>query len=75
MKTTKPGFHYSPIAFSEYPSNRKNCIVTTINQYLEITKDLRITYQLIISYKKAHNGVITSNDKQVVQSHTWESRN
>ena len=40
IKTTKPGFHQSPIVFSEYPSNRKICIVTTITHYLEITKDL-----------------------------------
>ena len=40
MKTTKPGFHQSPIVFSEYPSNRKIFIVTTITHYLEITKDL-----------------------------------
>ena len=40
MKTTKPGFHQSPIVLSENPSNRKICIVTTINHYLEITKDL-----------------------------------
>ena len=52
MKTTKPGLDQSPIAFSEYPSNRKICIVTTITHYLEITEDLRITDQLIISYKK-----------------------
>ena len=30
MKTTRPGFSQSPIAFSEHPSNRKTCIVTTI---------------------------------------------
>ena len=60
MKTTKPGFNQSPIAFSEYSSNSKICIVTTINHYLEITKDLRITDQLIISYKKPHKAVTTS---------------
>ena len=60
MKTTKPGFHQSPVAFSEYPSNRKICIVTTITHYLGITKDLRITDQLIISYKKPHKAVTTS---------------
>ena len=27
INTTKPGFHQSPIAFSEYPSNRKTFIV------------------------------------------------
>ena len=59
LKTTKPGFHQSPIAFSEYPSNRKICIVTTITHYLENTKELRITDQLIISYKKPHNAVTT----------------
>ena len=60
MKITKPGFHQSPLVFSEYPSNRKICIVTTITHYLEITKDLRTTDQLIISYKKPHNAVATS---------------
>ena len=29
MKTTELGFHQSHIAFSEYPSNRKICMVTT----------------------------------------------
>ena len=59
MKTTKPGFHQSPIVLSEYPSNRKICIVTIINHYLEITKDLWSTDQLIISYKKPHKAVTT----------------
>ena len=60
MKTTKPSFYQSPIVFSEYPSNRKICIITTVTHYLEITKDLRITEQLIISYKKPHKAVIAS---------------
>ena len=52
MKTQKPGFHQSPIVFSEYSS-----IVTTITHYLEITNDLRITDQLIINYQKPHKVV------------------
>ena len=60
MKTTKPGFHQSQIAFSEYPSNREIYIVTTITHYLEITKELRNTDQLIISYNKPHKAVTTS---------------
>ena len=60
MKTTKPGFHHSPIAFSEYPRHRKIYIVATITHYLQITKHLRTTNQLIISYKKPHKVLITS---------------
>ena len=60
MKNTKPGFHQSPNAFSEYPLNRKIYIVTTITRYLEITEDFRITDRLIISYKKPHKAVTTS---------------
>ena len=60
LKTTKPGCYQSPIVFSEYPSNRKICIVTTITHYLEIIKDLRVTDQLIISYKKPHKAATTS---------------
>ena len=60
MKTVKPGFHQSPSLRSEYPSSRKISIVTTIAYYLEITKDLQITDQLIISYKKPHKAVTTS---------------
>ena len=60
LKTKKQRFHQSPIAFSEYPSNRKICIVTTIIHYLEIAKYLRITDQLIISYMKPHKGVGTN---------------
>ena len=40
MKTTKPGFHQSHIGFSEYPSDRKICIVTASTHSLEIIKDL-----------------------------------
>ena len=60
LKTTKPGFHQSFVAFSEYSSNRNICIVTTITHYLEFTKELQITDQLIISYKKSHEAVTTS---------------
>ena len=59
-KSTKPGFHQSPNVFSEYPSNRKVCIVTTITHYLEITKDVRTTDQLIISYKKPDKAITSS---------------
>ena len=45
-KTTKPYFHQTPIAFSEYPSNRKICIGTASTHYSEITNDLPITDQL-----------------------------
>ena len=48
-KPRKPGFHHSHIMLSEYLSNRKICIVNTVTHYLEITKDLQITDQLIIS--------------------------
>ena len=60
IKTAKPGFHPSPIVFSEYPSNRKICIVTTITHYLEITKDLWTTDRLIISCTKPRKAVTTS---------------
>ena len=60
MKTTKPDFHQYPIAISEYPSNWKIRIVNTIIHYLEITKNLRFTGQLIISYKKPQKAVTTN---------------
>ena len=48
IKTAKPGFHQSPVVLSEYPLNGSICILTTITHDLEITKDLRITDQLIM---------------------------
>ena len=48
---------FSSTAFSKYLSERKICIVTAITHYLEITKDLRITDQLI---KKTRKAVTTS---------------
>ena len=60
MKTTKQGFHLPPIVFLEYVSSRKICIVITMVHYSEITKDLRIIDQLIISHKKPHKAVTTS---------------
>ena len=60
MKTTKPGFHQSPIVFAIYSSHRKICIMTRITHYLEITEGLRPADQLIISYKKPHKAFTTS---------------
>ena len=60
MKSTKPGFHQFPTVFSEYPSNRKICFVTTITHYSAITKDLRTTDQRIVSYMKPQKEVTTS---------------
>ena len=59
MKSIKPGFHQSTLAFTEYFSNSKICIVTIMTHYLEITKYLRITDPLIISYKKPKKAVNT----------------
>ena len=59
MKTTTPGFHHSPIVFSEYPSNTKIYIVTAIPYYLEITKELQTIDQLIMTYKKPQKAVTT----------------
>ena len=44
INTTKPGFHQSPIAFSEYPSNRKIFVVK-----LPITEKLQKTYESLIN--------------------------
>ena len=60
--------------FSEYPSNRKICVVTTITHYLEITKDLRATDQLIISYKKPHKAVSTSTITRWCKIILWKPR-
>ena len=42
------------------PFKYENFHLTTTTHYLEITKDLRITDQVIVSYKKPHKGVTTS---------------
>ena len=52
---------FSSIAFSKYLSERKICIVTAITHYLEITKDLRVTDQLI---KKTRKAVTTSTSSR-----------
>ena len=56
----KKSLHQSLIVLSKYSSNRKIYIVTTITHYLEITKDLRTTDQLIVSYQIPHKAVTTS---------------
>ena len=73
METTKAGFHQSPIVFSEYPSNRKICIVTTITHCLEITKGLRTTDQLIVSYKKPHKAVTISTISSWCKVILWKA--
>ena len=57
MKTTKPVL-ISLLLRSQ--NTFQICIVTTITHYLEITKNLRATDQLIISYKKLQKAVTTN---------------
>ena len=57
MKTTKPVL-ISLLLCSQ--NTFQICIVTTITHYLEITKNLRATDQLIISYKKLQKAVTTN---------------
>ena len=69
MNITKLGFHYTPIAFTEYPSNKKQNIVNAINKYLKLTKDLRATDHLIITYNKPHRAVSKSTVRSDVKAY------
>ena len=50
MKTSRPGHESQKVRLSSFPDKRC-CVVHTLNQYLEITKEKRKTNRLLISYK------------------------
>ena len=55
------------------PFKYETCIVTRITHYLEITKNLRTTDQLIICYKKPHKAVTTSTISRWYKVILWKA--
>lgn len=43
LKTSRPGGHVSEFSFEAYPPERTLCVVTSVKDYLERTKDIRGT--------------------------------
>ena len=58
VKTSRPGNHVAEICFPAYPPDRRLCVVTVLNEYLERTRDIRQGQtSLLISYRKPHKRV------------------
>ena len=59
LKQTKPGKHLEPLTFKRY-TNEKLCIVNILSDYLERTRDIRMTEKLLISTIKLFGPVSKS---------------
>lgn len=57
LKQTRRGYHIEPIVLRAYEINKKLCIVTLIEEYIERTKYLRKSDYLLISTVKPHGQV------------------
>ena len=57
IKQSKPGDHIYPLSFKAYPKNTKLCVVAHLKRYIELTQDLRSSYNLLISYTKPHQAI------------------
>lgn len=58
IKQSRPGKHVPPIELSSFLENRKLCVVTTLQLYLEKTKNIRkAENQLFISFSKPYKAV------------------
>ena len=57
LKNSKPGRHQSSFTFHNYTPNATLCIVLTWREYVNRTKGLRTTDQLMISTIKLHGAV------------------
>jgi hypothetical protein len=58
LKQSKPGRHLSSINFKGY-HDRQLCVITHLKKYIEVTKGLRKSDMLLISYQKPHSPVTT----------------
>ena len=73
LKQTRPGKHMKPLVFKAYPLEKKLCVLSHINIYLEKTEVLRQnTKQLFVSHIRPHKAVsrdtISRWVKEVLQS-------
>lgn len=58
IKTSRPGVHQQELTLPAYAPDRRLCVVTVINEYLQRTKALRgDQICLFISYTKPHKGI------------------
>ena len=59
IKTSRPGHHLEPIVLIRY-NDREICVMTHLEKYKEITKEIRTNNKLLISFQKPHKPITTS---------------
>ena len=69
LKTTRPGFHQSPLDFRAFPDSKAICPVFNTQQYLFRSFSLRgPRVKLFVSYKSPHQSVCTSTISRWVRT-------
>ena len=59
VKQTRVGFHIEPLQFIRYPLDQKICIVSHLDEYVERTRSIRKSNQLLVSFLRPHDPVST----------------
>ena len=58
LKQSRKGKHLAPLEFLAFPQNEKLCIVSVLNEYLRMTKEIRgEENKLLLSYQAPHKPV------------------
>ena len=58
FKLSRKGKHLAPLEFLAFPQNEKLCIVSVLNEYLRMTKEIRgEENKLLLSYQAPHKPV------------------
>ena len=58
LKQSRKGKHLAPLEFLAFPQNEKLCIVSVLNEYLRMTKEIRgEENKLLLSYQVPHKPV------------------
>lgn len=69
VKQSRPGYSLPPIDLRAFPDDRDLCVVSTLNVYLDRTRDYRKNgTQLFLSYQKPHSAVSTDTIARWIKS-------
>jgi integrase len=68
QKTSKPGKHLKNLRFLKFEADKTLCVLSHLEMYLDVTKDIRSGQKLIISYCKPHKEVSVDTARRWIRS-------
>lgn len=70
LKQSRPGFHLNKLVLPAY-EDRNLCIVQHLRKYIDMTKEIRNTDSLLISYQKPHASVSCDTIARCLAKVVW----